>query len=255
MTEWLHFHFSLSSIGEGNGNPPQCSCLENPRDGGAWWAAVGHDWSDLAAAAAAVVVCRHSPGSLWFCRKQTAILNGNMSGTIGLCSVALITPTAWGLWRCLLFYSPDRSGICGKPVSEDPFASSLLVLISYVETQCGSCYMCLVCQTQLYLWGMGIWWPRMPADPVDPTWSGQGLHSLCDPHVSGLMWSHPDLLGFWVSVSILPCFQRSLKWPGIPVSSATATQVSAGPFRKVLGNHYRHFLEIVCVLFQTTTIK
>ena len=39
-TEWLHFRFSLSCIGEGNGNPLQCSCLENPRDGGAWWAAV-----------------------------------------------------------------------------------------------------------------------------------------------------------------------------------------------------------------------
>ena len=54
MTERLHFHFSLSCIGEGNGNPLQCSCLENPRDGGAWWAVtpgmgshrVGHDWSD-----------------------------------------------------------------------------------------------------------------------------------------------------------------------------------------------------------------
>ena len=57
-TEWLHFHFSLSCTGEGNGNPLQCSCLENPRDGGAWWAAIygvkqsRHDWSDLAAAAA-----------------------------------------------------------------------------------------------------------------------------------------------------------------------------------------------------------
>ena len=40
MTERLHFHFSLSCIGEENGTPPQCSCLENPRDGGAWWAAV-----------------------------------------------------------------------------------------------------------------------------------------------------------------------------------------------------------------------
>ena len=40
MTEWLHFHFSLSCTGEGNGNPLQCSCLENPRDGGTWWAAV-----------------------------------------------------------------------------------------------------------------------------------------------------------------------------------------------------------------------
>ena len=39
-TERLHFHFSLSRNGEGNGNPLQCSCLENPRDRGAWWAAV-----------------------------------------------------------------------------------------------------------------------------------------------------------------------------------------------------------------------
>ena len=40
MTERLHFHFLLSCTGEGNGNPLQCSCLENPRDGEAWWAAV-----------------------------------------------------------------------------------------------------------------------------------------------------------------------------------------------------------------------
>ena len=58
-TEQLHFHFSLSCIGEGNGNPLQCSCLENPRDGGAGGLPstgshrVGHDWRDLAAAAAA----------------------------------------------------------------------------------------------------------------------------------------------------------------------------------------------------------
>ena len=39
-TERLHFHFSLSCIGEGNGTPLQCSCLENPMDGGAWKAAV-----------------------------------------------------------------------------------------------------------------------------------------------------------------------------------------------------------------------
>ena len=49
-TEWLHFHFLLSCIGEGNGNPLQCSCLENPRDGGAWWAAVygvAQSWTRL----------------------------------------------------------------------------------------------------------------------------------------------------------------------------------------------------------------
>jgi len=50
MTEQLHFHFSLSCTGEGNGNPLQCSCLENPRDGGAWWAAifgVAQSWTRL----------------------------------------------------------------------------------------------------------------------------------------------------------------------------------------------------------------
>ena len=58
MTERLHFHFSLSCTGEGNGNPLQCSCLENPRDGKPGGLPsmgphrVGHDWSDLAAAAA-----------------------------------------------------------------------------------------------------------------------------------------------------------------------------------------------------------
>ena len=49
-TERLHFHFSLSCTGEGNGNPFQCSCLENPRDGGAWWASiygVAQSWTQL----------------------------------------------------------------------------------------------------------------------------------------------------------------------------------------------------------------
>ena len=63
-TERLHFHFSLSCIGEGNGNPLQCSCLENPRDGKPGGLPsmgshrVGHDWSDLAAAAAAAAVAQ-----------------------------------------------------------------------------------------------------------------------------------------------------------------------------------------------------
>ena len=48
MTERLHFfHFSLSHIGEGNGNPLQCSCLENPRDGILWGRLWGHTGSDM----------------------------------------------------------------------------------------------------------------------------------------------------------------------------------------------------------------
>ena len=61
-TEWFHFHFSLSCIGEGNGNPLQCSCLENPRDGGAWWAAVygvAQSWTQLKQLS--------SSSSMWSC--------------------------------------------------------------------------------------------------------------------------------------------------------------------------------------------
>ena len=60
--EQIHFHFSLSRIGEGNGNPLQCSCLENPRDGepsglpSMALHRVGHDWSDLAAARYALLM-------------------------------------------------------------------------------------------------------------------------------------------------------------------------------------------------------
>ena len=67
-TERLHFHFSLSCIGEGNGNPIQCSCLENPGTAEPGWLPsmgsyrVGHDWSDLAVAAAAYGILVPWPG-------------------------------------------------------------------------------------------------------------------------------------------------------------------------------------------------
>ena len=69
MTERLHFHFSLSCTGEGNGNPLQCSCLENPRDGkpGGLLSMgshrVGHDWGDTAAAAADMLIIAFLPRS------------------------------------------------------------------------------------------------------------------------------------------------------------------------------------------------
>ena len=75
MTEWLHFDFSLSCIGEGNGNPLQCSCLENPRDGGAWWAAVfGVAQSQtplkwLSSSSRVLSYCFNfwSPNEIWWC--------------------------------------------------------------------------------------------------------------------------------------------------------------------------------------------
>ena len=69
-TEQLHFHFSLLCIGEGNGNPVQCSCLENPRDGGACGLPsmrshrVRHDWRDLAAAQQSVQFFVYQQSSL-----------------------------------------------------------------------------------------------------------------------------------------------------------------------------------------------
>ena len=65
-TERLHFPFSLSCIGEGNGNPLQRSCLENPRDGGAWWAAVygvAQSWTRLSSSSS-------SRRSRWFLLKR-----------------------------------------------------------------------------------------------------------------------------------------------------------------------------------------
>ena len=60
MTKQLHFQFSLSYIGEGNGNPLQCSCVENPRDGGAWWAAVygvAQSWTQLKRLSSSSIYC------------------------------------------------------------------------------------------------------------------------------------------------------------------------------------------------------
>ena len=70
-TEWLHFHFSLSCIGEGNGNPLQRSCLENPREGKPGGLPsmgshrVGHDWSDAAAAVGILLPSRRHSVDPW----------------------------------------------------------------------------------------------------------------------------------------------------------------------------------------------
>ena len=72
-TERLHFHFSLSHIGKGNGNPLHCSCLENPRDGGAWWAAVcgvAQSWTRLKwLSSSSSLVDNYRPTPVWcaFC--------------------------------------------------------------------------------------------------------------------------------------------------------------------------------------------
>ena len=96
MTELLPFHFSLSGTGEGNGNPLQCSCLENPREPGGLPSLgshrVGHDWSDLAAAAAKA---NYFP--------QASALSSNIKLEIifHLCSQSKSTLHDQGGWECL----------------------------------------------------------------------------------------------------------------------------------------------------------
>ena len=79
MTERLHFHFSLSCIEEGHGNPLQCSCLENPRDWGAWWAAVygvSQSWTRLKRLSSSSMESRKMAltnliaGQQWRCRHR-----------------------------------------------------------------------------------------------------------------------------------------------------------------------------------------
>ena len=74
MTERLHFHFSLSYIGEGNGNPLKCSCLENPRAGGAWclWGRTESDTTDLAAVEAAAAA-EPSSQHQWLARDPSLV--------------------------------------------------------------------------------------------------------------------------------------------------------------------------------------
>ena len=85
-TERLHFDFSLSCIGEGNGNPLQCSCLEDPRDGGACGLPsmgshrVGHDWSDLAAAAPNTVLGSNILNNYFLIKREVCVLEFGISG-------------------------------------------------------------------------------------------------------------------------------------------------------------------------------
>ena len=99
-TERLHFHFSLSCIGEGNGNPLQCSCLENPRDRGAWWASVyGVSQSQTQLKRLSSRAALHFSGIFWFlCQSHIVLITidlvytlkfGNMPPVLFFLKIAL----------------------------------------------------------------------------------------------------------------------------------------------------------------------
>ena len=93
-TEQLHFHFSLSCIGEGNGNPLQCSCLESLRDGGAWWAAVcgiaqSQTWLKRLSSSSSCGECNNTECDMGKVKKtQLPLLPVTLSSHNQLCSLA-----------------------------------------------------------------------------------------------------------------------------------------------------------------------
>ena len=95
-TERLHFHFSLSCIGEGNGNPLQCCCLENPRDWGAWWASfygVTQSWTRLKRLSSS-----SSSSSILFIIHDKSV-KGSPSGSEYACNVGDAWDTGLVPWR------------------------------------------------------------------------------------------------------------------------------------------------------------
>ena len=119
-TERLHFHFSLSCTGEGNGNPLQCSCLENPRDGGAWWAAVygvaqSRTWLKRLAAVAAAELKMTFKSNCTFQKEKDILILSPFTRplTPSIHSIiSLIFECLWILKHCSI-YGQNESTICG----------------------------------------------------------------------------------------------------------------------------------------------
>ena len=106
-TERLHFHFSLSCIGEGNGNPLQCSCLENPRDGGVWWAAISgiaQSWTRLKRlSSSSMTFIKHSFMCGGFIVAYLFFFRIHL-GRLTKCCLSIETATLWtGFWNCYGF--------------------------------------------------------------------------------------------------------------------------------------------------------
>ena len=119
MTAQLHFHFSLSCIEEGNGNPLQCSCLENPRDWGAWWAAnygVAQSWTRLMWLSSSSSSFKFEP--FWLCDLGVCYLTfSNLS--FFLCNSITITTTTTttkSLQSYLTLCDPRDGSPPGSPV-------------------------------------------------------------------------------------------------------------------------------------------
>ena len=117
--EWLPFHFSLSCIGEGNGNPLQCSCLENRRDGGAWWAAVYGvarlKWRSSSSSSSSSHSCNLFARGNVLDRQSCMHVYESFSGGCALCLVARLCLTLCG-WGAQCGTSAEELGLQPEPL-------------------------------------------------------------------------------------------------------------------------------------------
>ena len=121
----LHFHFSLSCIGEGNGNPLQCSCLENPRDGGAWWAAVyGVTESDMTEA---------TQQQQQACEQTCETINNQDRKHIHPPNLSFL------LYFCNVFFNPLSSFISRKQLTRFLSSQISLHFLEFVEMDFIAC--------------------------------------------------------------------------------------------------------------------
>ena len=142
MTEQLHFHFSLSCVGEGNGNPLQCSCLENPRDGIAWWAAVygvAQSWTGLkrlsSSSSSSIQIILNNPSQKilnlitptksflpWKVTYSQFQGSGRRWASLGQGSILPTTP--WkqngSIWEEIQLLESQMRLLCGPICSQDP---------------------------------------------------------------------------------------------------------------------------------------
>ena len=152
MTEWLRFHFSLLCIGEGNGNPLQCSCLENPKDGGAGWAAVSgvtQSWTRLkrlsSSSSSKTVMARNVRWSgMWSEVAEVEEIDGQWGQGVGW--------VIYSHWSCLsddILWNGEENGTNAKLKStlingEESFISQifteLLLNVKIQQDRQESCY-------------------------------------------------------------------------------------------------------------------
>ena len=110
MTEQLHFQFSLPCIGEGNGNPLQCSCLENPRDGGARWAVV----SGVAQSWARLKRLSSSSSSSSSFKPARSLSSFTLKGPFSSSSLSAIRVVSSAYLRLLMFLLPILIPACSS---------------------------------------------------------------------------------------------------------------------------------------------